>query len=381
MDLIRLLTVLFFIFHSSYAKEFLVKNSTELSKLSKDLKPGDKIILTSKSYSGGITLSNIKGTENRPIIIEGKGPENTVFENGSQALHLIDCHNLILTGFTVKNFSINGINADDGGSQQNPSSGLVFKNIQVLEIGPRGNHDGFKFSGLHNFQVENCYISGWGGSAIDMVGCHDGKIISCEIVGKSGFEQSSGIQIKGGSKNIKVLKNRFNNAGMRAVNLGGSTGLQWFRPLGADYEAKEIEIAGNTFTGSMSPIAFVTSTDSHVHHNTFINPDKWVFRILQETKDPKFIKCQKGKVEANIFVFNSNMRTFVNIGPGTLPDTFEFTGNIWIDELGRRKPQLPVREKDGHYNVDLKLEKQKDGSYTVQSSKYKTYGAGGYKEK
>ena len=356
-----------------FAKEYSVKNNRELSIVVKKLVAGDSVKIMPGEYQGGISLNQLKGTNDKPIRISGSGIDQTIFKNGKQAFHLVNCHYIILENFTVKNFSINGINADDGGSQENPSSGLRFENLSIREIGPKGNFDGLKLSGLHNFIVSNCSFAGWGGSAIDMVGCHSGSISNNRITGIDGFSQNTGIQIKGGTSSIQVFNNYFNKAGQRAINLGGSTGLKWFRPLGAKYEAKDIEVVGNTFEGGMAHIAFVTSQNANVHHNIFYKPEKWFFRILQETQDPSFIKSQKGQIRNNIFVFDNKARTFINIGANTLPQTFTFSSNLWEDIEGKRKPSLPVKEINGVYNKAVKIKQREDGTFEVDS-KYSTYG-------
>src|SRR6185295_6848225 len=104
-------------------------------------------------------------------------------------------------------------------------------------VGPGGNCDGIKLSGVDEFRVASCTVEGWGtggGSAIDMVGCHDGVVESNNFLGASGAGESTssgnGVQTKGGSANIVIRRNRFENAGARAINIGGSTGRQYFRP-------------------------------------------------------------------------------------------------------------------------------------------------------
>ena len=357
------------------AREYKAANDTQLRALVGKLKAGDTVILSGVNYRAGITFSNISGTADKPVII--KGTDKTVFAKGRSGIHLVNCRHFILENITVKDIAINGINIDDGGSQKNPPVGIILKNVKVFNVGPKGNFDGIKMSGLKNFTLINCTVSGWGGSAVDMVGCHDGIVRECRFIGKDGFSQSTGIQMKGGSSGVKIIKCFFDNAGQRAINAGGSTGLEWFRPKGADYEAKDLDIAGNIFKGSMASIAWATSKNCSVHHNTFIKQDKWILRILQETKDPHFIKCQTGRFENNVVVFDRKVRTFVNVGAGTKPETFIFKNNLWFDSEGKRKPSLPTKESGGTYNQDPQL----DNSFKVKNPALKSkYGADAYEE-
>ena len=189
-----LLITLAFLTSQLWGKEYLAKNNEEIQKFSQALKAGDSLTIAAGKYKGELSFENLVGTKKNPIIIQGSGPEKTIFQHGKQALHLINCHYIILKGFSIKNFSINGINADDGGSQNKPSSGLTFENIFISDIGPKGNFDGIKLSGLHKFIVNKCYFSGWGGSAVDMVGCHGGLISNCIIKVKTSIPKAAGFK-------------------------------------------------------------------------------------------------------------------------------------------------------------------------------------------
>ena len=362
-----------------FALDYKVKNSTELMAAVKKVNPGDRILLTADKYKGGIQLNGLMGTKEKAIIIEGKDGLQPVFKGGRQALHLVDCHYITLKNFKVSGFPTNGINIDDGAREDTPPVGIVLDNLTVTDIGPKGNFDAVKLSGLNGFTIKNCSFNGWGGSAIDMVGCHNGIIHNNIIKGEANtrrYSQSTGIQTKGGCFNIRILNNIFQYAGSRAINLGGSTGLPYFRPKGANFEAKDIEVAGNHFQHGQAFIAFATSKNGYVHHNTFIEPDKWVLRILQETDNPHFIKCQKGRFEYNIVVFDKRVRSFVNVGPNTDVNSFIFKANAWFDKDGNRKPNLPVIETDGIYGINPNFR----NVFVRTNPKLVKYGAEAYED-
>jgi len=318
--------------------------------------PGDIISLATGHYGNGILISKLNGSKNKPITISAADPKNPpLFEGGKVAIHLSSCNYLTLSDLVISGCQANGINADDGGLLDTPSLGLVFKNITIKDIGPTGNRDGLKLSGLKHFTISKCHFSGWGGSAIDMVGCREGLINQSRFYGKSGFSQSSGIQTKGGSENIRIESNYFNQAGGRAINLGGSTGLQFFRPEVRDFEAKSISVSGNRFLGSQAPIAFVSSIDCQVRYNTFVSPGKWVIRILQEQTTDRFKPCQNGDFSSNLIVYSRQIRTFVNVGAHTKAETFSFRNNAWFCIDGNQRPSLPVKEIEGVYQIDPKV--------------------------
>ncbi|MEM0896608.1 MAG: right-handed parallel beta-helix repeat-containing protein [Verrucomicrobiota bacterium] len=350
------------------AVEVIVNNADELLDEAQRAKPGTTIRLAPGNYGNGVRFDGIAGTEERPMVISGFDEENPpLFEGGNQAIHFVDCRHVTLRHVQVKGCKANGINADDGGSYETPSVGMVFENVTIEDIGPQGNFDGLKISGLKDFTVRDCHFSGWGGAAIDMVGCRDGLIEGCKIVGKEGFTQTTGIQAKGGTENVRIRRSYFHDAGLRSINLGGSTGLPYFRPRVQDFEARNIVVEGNHFVGSMAPLAYVTSIDCVVRQNTIVFPKKWVLRILQEQPLDQFKPCQDGVFESNLIVFDQRVQSFVNVGPDTLPETFTFRKNAWSSTESDRQPSLPVEELEGIYQVDPELVNAESSNMTVGS--------------
>jgi len=328
--------------------EIRVGASAQLRAAVTHLAPGTTLLLEPGVYEGSLYLRNVAGKEGAPVVIQGADPNRPpVFRGGGTALHLSGCRHVMLKYLEVRGFPGNGINIDDGGSFETPAHGIVLENVAILETGPQGNHDALKMSGVDHFTVRECHFEAWGGSGIDMVGCHRGVVEDCSFIGRAGFSQDNGVQLKGGTEDVLVQCCSFKDAGQRAINLGGSTGLQFFRPRVQDYEAKNITVAGNRFEGSMAAVAWVTADGGHVHHNTIVRPDKWVLRILQETSDPQFKPCHDGVFENNLVFYDSRVQVFLNVGARTAPETFKFRHNVWCDADGNRRPSLPVAEEEG----------------------------------
>jgi len=340
-------------------------------------RPGTTVTLAPGRYGHGISVGNVSGTKDARIVIAGADDRDPpVFEGGNEAIHLADCNFLTLRNLKVYGCAGNGINCDDGSTFDTPSKGMVFENLVIEGIGPTGNKDGLKLSGLDDFTVRGCRVSGWGGSAIDMVGCHDGVIEGCRFVGKDGFSQDTGIQAKGGCERIVIKGNSFHNAGQRAVNLGGSTGLPFFRPRAQGFEARDLEVSGNHFVGGEAAVAYVTSTRCVVRRNTFIHPGKWVMRILQEQPTDKFQPCQQGVFEANLVVFDRRVGPIANVGPDTRPDTFLFRGNAWFCRDGDCRPSLPAEETAGIHQVDPMVEDAGPRGWIIRSQDERLRGIG-----
>jgi arylsulfatase A-like enzyme len=346
-------------------------------------RPGTRIQIAPGRYRPGVYAAKLKGTEREPIVIEGADAEDPPeFQGGGEAWHLSGCAFVTLRNIAVRGQSANGINVDDGGTFETPAHHIVLEKLRISDVGPRGNFDALKMSGVDDFVVRDCRFEGWGGQAPDMVGCHRGLIENCRFVGKPGFSQDTGPQMKGGSSQIVIRRCLFLDAAGRAVNLGGSTGLAFFRPRGAKYEAKDITVEGCTFVGCEAPVAFVGVDGAVVRYSSFYRPKKWVVRILQETTAEGFAPCRNGRFEHNLIVFRqADVNTFVNIGPHTQPETFRFADNWWFceDRPAASTPKLPAAETGGIYGIDPRPTAPDRHDFTPREPKAAAFGAGAWK--
>jgi len=320
--------------------------------------PGTTILIAPGEYRGGVTFSHLQGTREKPIVLAAQRPQQPpVLIGRTSGIHLVrpefvELHNLVLRGATG-----NGLNIDDGGERGRPVRGLVLRRLTIEDVGPKGNRDGIKLSGLRDFLIEDCTIRRWGdsGSGIDMVGCHQGNIVGCRLAYRSDV-LGSGVQAKGGTSHVTISRCRFENAGNRAVNIGGSTGKPFFRPNGAPHEAKDITVEDCTFIGATSPIAFVGVDGATVRYNTIYRPQRWVFRILQESDGPEFVPCQGGNFSNNLIAYRADeIHRIANVGSGTRPESFRFAKNHWFCIDNPQQSSLlglPTLETEGVYDSD-----------------------------
>ena len=351
-----------------------VSNVEELRRALRTVKPGTSILLAPGTFQGGLSVNQLQGTEKQPIRIAAADPnQRPIIEGGNSCLHLIDPAYVELRDLVLKGARTNGLNIDDGGSKKTPAHHVVLHGLTIQDIGSNRNHDGIKLSGLNDFLIQNCTVKRWGknGSGIDMVGCLRGTVSNCTFQeGDKIF--GNGVQMKGGSRNITVSHCRFENAGGRGINIGGSTGLEFFRPQPDGFEAKDITVADCTFSGSMAAIAFVGVDGAHVHHNTIYRPTKWIVRILQENKHNSFVPSRKGRFTNNLIVFRSDeVGTVINVGPQTAPETFQFADNWWYlldrPERTQQLVRLPTRETGGSYGQDPRFKAANSGDLSLQT--------------
>ena len=331
-----------------------VSTDEELRRALADAGPGTTIALEPGEYRGGIGARGLRGEPGRPIVIAGSDPGRPpTIRGGGTGMHLIGPSHVVLRDLAFEGASGNGVNVDDGGTRDAPAIDVVLRNLRVRDIGPEGNSDGIKLSGVDDFRVEGCTVERWGsgGSAIDMVGCHGGLISGCTFRDGGG----NGVQAKGGTSDVDVRRCRFEGAGERALNLGGSTGRPYFRPGGAGYEAKDLSVEDCVVIGSEAGVAFVGVVGARVRHCLFVRPGRYAIRILQESRGPEFAPCRDGRFEDNVVAFRSDeLAMAVNVGAGTAPETFAIARNVWycLDDPSQSRPPSPLPEVGGRYGVD-----------------------------
>jgi hypothetical protein len=346
----------FTFFGTAQAETQLVRDSASLKAALPKLTAGTVLRIAPGEYSGGLAVKDVED-----LTVEAADPDKPPhFKGGSYAWHFSGCSGLKLRHLRISGQSHNGLNLDDGGRVDRPTRNVALGFLNISDIGPKGNFDGIKCSGLEDVTINDCTIEGWGGQAIDLVGCHRVVISECKFTGKPSHSQAGGVQCKGGSEEVTIEKSQFFNAGQRPINAGGSTGLAYFRPVGAKYEARRVNIRKNVISGSLCACAFTGVDGAEFTDNTILFPEKWVFRILQETTDDGFVPCRNVLVENNAIVFRrSQVGVEVNIGAKTSPETFRFSKNQWFaeDRPDRSRPKLPSEEKGGTYGSDPRVKK------------------------
>ncbi|HOX46214.1 MAG TPA: hypothetical protein PK668_21600 [Myxococcota bacterium] len=329
-----------------------------IARAAQGIGPGTAVHVHSGTYPGGVYLADLAGEAGAPIWIGGApGEPRPVLEGGGGGVQLVRVRYLVLHDLEVRDASQNGVNCDDGGERDDPEATgqVIFRGLHIHDIGGGGNEDCLKLSGVRDYFVLDSEFArcggGMSGSGIDHVGCHHGLIARCR------FEQMSGnaVQSKGGSADIEIRQCWMVDAGERAVNMGGSTGFEFFRPpLSSEQpnaEARDIRVIANVMIGSSAPIAFVGCVGCLAANNTLVDPDTWILRVLQETTSTaeyEFLPTRDCVFANNLVFFDRGaLSTQVNVGPDTAAETFTFSSNLWYahDDPGRSEPDaLPAAE-------------------------------------
>ena len=133
-----------------------------------------------------------------------------------------------------------------------------------------------------------------------MVGCHQGVVEECYFHGEAGFEKLGGYSDERWRPvDILVQCCFFDRAGGSWAEPRRLHGLAvpYFRPSVSDYEATRLLVAGNRFGLGMRVPWLGQPRTTTASSNTVVLPDKWIGRILQETRDPRFKSSHDGTFE------------------------------------------------------------------------------------
>jgi hypothetical protein len=302
-----------------------------------------------------------RGAPEQPIRIEALDPAQPPVIEG--LVYLPRCSWLTIDGLIFEPADQHSINADDGG-ELGGAVGLKFHNLTFRSCAG----DPLKLAGVDRFEVQGCRFEHWRGSAIAMVGCHDGIVENCSFYNRRELA-GHGVQIKGGSKKVRVRGCFFDGLAHRWINIGGSSLRSVFRPADAPSEAEDTLVEGNRFVGGNAAVVWSAGSGGIVRRNTIYRPREWVCRIMQEGNDETLPSC-RGVFERNLVIYEGNrLRELVQKRSGTDLASFVFRENAWFDERGDRYPRyrpwarwltpslddLPVEEAGGVYGVDPEL--------------------------
>ena len=389
--------------------DIVAHTEAELSAvLATPLAPGTVVRIAPGRYVGYHQLGNQAGTAAAPIVITALDPQNPpVFADSiNVGLQVINCSYLTLKNLRFENNGDIGLHvvwtppAERSYDIMSPSNHITVEDVTILNTGTAdaGNHDGLKISGIDYFTVRNVTVQTWGaggGSGMDIVNSQYGLIEDSHFAfpNRPPAGLIYGMTMKCGSRDIVVRGNYFDDAGIEVIQIGQDSGLYGFRnPIGTvladgsvlNYEARNIEVYGNTIVGGGFPIMWMKSTQTYVHNNTIVMPEPsvWVsgypdaisrsiLKITSWTNDG-LLRANHGRFENNLIVYNYGglaswgqpFVRYLNDGDPSLA-TFTFASNAWyqldVASQGLHLPNtvgdlgLPTAETNPVYQVDPQL--------------------------
>jgi hypothetical protein len=160
--------LLFFLTSIAQADDVVVRDADSLRQSLRDLKSGTTLKIAPGDYPGGQHVDRVDSLTIEAL--DSKRPPH--FKGGANAWHFSRCQNLTVRHLRISGQSGNGLNLDDGGLFDEPVTGITLENLEISDIGPKGNHDGIKCSGLDKLTIRDCTLTGWGGQGIENGGTY-----------------------------------------------------------------------------------------------------------------------------------------------------------------------------------------------------------------
>lgn len=182
-----------------------------------------------------------------------------------------------------------------------------------------------KFTGTDYFEVSNCLFKDGINitDGISLNGNRNGRIFNCRFENMPG----DGSHCKGGTKNITYEQNLFVNCEAAGLDIGGDTGLPYFCPLGAAWEADSIHVFSNIFIGGKTGIKLSSCHNSRIFNNTCFKSTAFAFRSLNASSHPIYLL--NNHVYNNIFSTYSSYPIYLNATAGFAYQTAYFYNNLF----------------------------------------------------
>lgn len=142
---------------SAAAEVIAVNGDDELRRAIASLKDGVTLKIKGGDYRGGWSVKGIS-----QLTVEAADLANPPhFKNGNLGWQFSLCPGLTVRNLIVSGQRHNGFNIDDGGVRDKPVKGVTLSGLKVSEIGPKGNFDGIKCSGIDDLVIKEWEVSGW----------------------------------------------------------------------------------------------------------------------------------------------------------------------------------------------------------------------------
>jgi hypothetical protein len=313
------------------------------------LSPGDELILMPGRHEAG-RIANIKGTAKQPIVIRGLSADKpSIIIADRDGLEIEGVRHLRIELLTITGATINGLTvsppsvrttADEPGRWR---CDLTLRDLTVERTGPTGRRDAIRIAGVSHVDLQRCAVEGWGGAAIDILDSEHVKIDSCRMQGLADHSQDAGIQVRGGSEQVRISNCTLREPGRFGLRIGGPGEPDPVGGLPAPSgpaarpdrtgQASRVNISRCVIEAAVCPISFSGSRRCTVRNVTIIRPLWWVVAVDIPVEDGQSLPA----VSSKHLVFSSNLitwepgevRALFKTGPNYEPRTLILEQNIW----------------------------------------------------
>ncbi len=337
--------------HSVWATQHLVSPGQDWHQVAARVRPGDEIILMPGRHRPA-TLDRLQGARGNPITIRGLDPKRPSVIDASryglvlhQPQHVV-IENIVITGATIAGLVVDDLDSTAAlyPNEQPPPTlrkpwraNLVIRNITITNTGPQGKRHAIELSGLQDVRIHDVHIEGWGGSGLELIGCHGVAVESCRFSALDDYSQRHAIQIRAGSERVNITQCHFQVIAGAVVVIGGSSKLREFRPeippdadSRSHYEARHVQLQRCTFLGGACPIVLAHCDDTLIRNSTFIRPRHAVLCTTAEQTDNRIAFTGRAIFGGNLLVWEpGDLRRLVAIAPADDAESFVFEESLW----------------------------------------------------
>jgi len=275
------------------------------------IRAGDTVYLHSGEYRGYSFAQGLRGDSTAWIVFMPYHDEQPVIR-GNWQLSSIAYVRFERLRFQGDATSTTGpfLNIDNGGSCTTQSHHLV---ISECFFGDNLQGNTLKFGGVDDFEVVGCTFrnQGDGNAGLALNVCHRGWVHD------NVFENVQGraVQFKLGTTSVRFERNLVVGCGAidAALRIGEAGGVNFHCP-GDNWTARDIKVYSNIVIGGRAAFTIGQAQQCRIVHNTFVNPQQFVFRILGE--QPQF-RCDSNSIINNIFYLTATRYFNGSTGSGT----------------------------------------------------------------
>jgi len=379
------------------ATQHLVTPGNNWQPLQIRAQPGDELILMPGNHRP-VTLSNLTGEPGKPIIIRGLDPNHPptiVAKRRGIVLHKpkhVVIKDIIITGATLTGILVDNkipditdvFNSQTITQQQPWSADLLIRNVTVLETGPKGKRHAIELRGLRDVRIIDSKFEGWGGSALEIVGCHNILVEKCTFNELENFSQYHAIQVRAGSTRVNITNCQFDVDCEGVVSLGAISKLNDFCPsipanakAFSQYEARYVQLQHCVFKNGKFTIALLHVDDCLIRNNTFIRPRSAVLGVTHITDLRVVAVAKRGIFGGNLIIWEpGDMSRYIYFSPKIDQTSFSIEQNLWwSSELAKDSNRLGKIAQQGKWPQITDVDPKLNGKYRPTEQKAAQFGS------
>lgn len=313
------------------ATQHLLRAGAEPARLIGKLRPGDELILLPGVHRP-LDLTGIRGTAEAPITVRSADPRNAseikasgYGINATETAHLV-IRNVRILPARLHALTITGASADE------PAEGFSIEKVTIVGAGLKGDRHSINLEHVQRVRIEDCRITEWSGSAIELRSCRKVTVRNCTI--ETGSPHAvSGIRARGGSADIVLEGCRIIDPGVQGICLGGNPRRADLPYAGAENLEPHVElwtaiVDRCVIRGGLCNIALLHARDVRIAACTLANASDAVFSIRRGVEEATAIDVENCLITDCLVTWGEIEQVFHLAGGATF-DGVELGANLW----------------------------------------------------